>query len=123
MCDFKGNLRRIICFVLASVIIWPIHAASIDSEPANLVINGSYEQGQFAPNRFPSGWSWDSWARTAIPVWDETEARTGERSVKIISPTLDDARWVQSVPVRTRQTVLPVWMGQDPRCCPFSGNR
>ncbi|MGZ9212949.1 MAG: hypothetical protein ACXW53_13705 [Candidatus Binatia bacterium] len=99
MRDCKSNLRSIICFVLASMIIEPVHAASIDSEPANLVSNGSFEQGQFSPTRLPSGWSWDSWARTAIPVWDETEARTGDRSVKIISPTLDDARWIQSVPV------------------------
>ena len=99
MCDFKGNLARMICFVLASTIVGHVHAASIGTEPANLVTNGSFEQGQFSPNSLPNGWSWDSWARTAIPIWDETEALTGDRSVKIISPTLDDARWVQSVPV------------------------
>jgi len=73
--------------------------ASADTEPANLLTNGSFEQGQFSPNSLPSGWSWNSWARTAIHVWDETETRDGARSVKIISPSSDDAQWVQSVPV------------------------
>jgi len=103
MCDFKANLARMICCVFASAIIGHAHAASIDTEPANLVTNGSFEYGQFSPNSLPSGWSWNSWARTAIPVWDETEAREGGRSVKIISPTLDDAQWVQSVPVETNK--------------------
>lgn len=65
--------------------------------PPNLAANSSFEQGA---GSLPEAWSFDSFAKTSVPVWDDTEAFTGVRSALIISQTPDDSRWIQDVSVQ-----------------------
>lgn len=69
-------------------------------KPGNLVVNGGFEGGPTLPGSFPREWAFDSFAKTAVPLWDDSEAHSGHRSAKITSQTRDDAFWTQDVAVR-----------------------
>jgi hypothetical protein len=64
---------------------------------SNPLVNGGFEDGTSSP----TGWSSDAWntSYTAF-TWDNTQAYSGTRSVKIVSTTPNDARWVQSITVQ-----------------------
>jgi hypothetical protein len=98
MRDFISKLAKMMFLVFAGTMVAQVHAASMCTRPTNLVANGSFEQGEFSPNSFPDAWSWDAYAQGAIPIWDDSKARAGHRSVEISSPTLDDACWIQNIP-------------------------
>lgn len=68
---------------------------------ANLLPNGSFEEGTFASAGTPTGWTRDIWSpRTGTLTWDNTQARQGPKSVKISFSTPNDARWIQTVSVQ-----------------------
>jgi len=78
---------------------------------ANAVTNGSFEQGLYSPDGLPDGWLFGSFNRSASRTWDDTESKTGNRSVKITSPQLDDASWIQTVQVNeNRAYYLSGWL-------------
>jgi hypothetical protein len=62
--------------------------------PDNLLTNGNFQLGQ---NNQPDGWSFDSYAGAAVPLWTLNDPRHGNRSVEISSSIADDARWTQPV--------------------------
>ena len=68
--------------------------AGLDSngESENILSNGSFEEGVYSPTALPDDWDWDAWLPSAIPTWDDTQARSGDKSVQIYSPTPNDAR-------------------------------
>jgi hypothetical protein len=68
---------------------------------SNLLINGSFEDGTYAPDASPDGWTQDAWnwSRVAF-LWDDTQAHTGNRSIRITHNDLNDSRWIQTVPVQ-----------------------
>ncbi|MDO9215723.1 MAG: hypothetical protein Q7U14_00540 [Lacisediminimonas sp.] len=62
-------------------------------KPGNLLRNASFEQGQ---NALPDAWTTSAWAQTAVFSWDARVARQGQRSVRIASPSPNDASWTQT---------------------------
>lgn len=100
MCAFVGKSARIMSLGLTALLASQVQAAPVCTAPANLVANGGFEQGDFSVNGFPDAWSWDAYAHAALPIWDNSQAREGEKSVKISAGLLDDARWIQSVPIQ-----------------------
>jgi len=70
------------------------------SDGTNIVTNGSFEQGNYAPNNIPDGWYWNSFSQSAVPTWDESFSKTGNRSAKITSSKLDDAWFAQNIVVQ-----------------------
>lgn len=75
--------------------------AEIDTSeaPLNLLSNESFEEGAYSPTESPIDWAWDAWQPSAIFTWDDTQARTGDKSVKIYASTPNDAMWIQTVDV------------------------
>jgi hypothetical protein len=84
---------------IAVAVATTLEAATVCTRPPNLVANGGFERGPWLPGSLPDRWSFDSYADTAVPLWDYTTAHSGRRSVKISSTTPDDAFWTQNVPV------------------------
>ena len=66
---------------------------------SNLLSNGSFENGDYSPTGTPSDWEPDAWQPSAIFAWDNTQAHSGTKSIKIFAPSENDARWVQSAAV------------------------
>jgi len=66
---------------------------------ANLIVNSGFEDGSYAPTNHPTGWSTDAWQNTSTFRWDNSISHSGTNSVKIISSTPNDARWIQTVSV------------------------
>lgn len=66
----------------------------------NLLLNGSFEDGAFAPDADPTAWTRDAWdwSRSTF-TWDNGQTHSGTRSIKITNETANDARWTQTVPV------------------------
>lgn len=63
---------------------------------SNLLLNGSFEQGESSP----TGWSSDAWNSSyTVFSLDSTQAISGSRSVKIETTVPNDARWIQTVSV------------------------
>jgi hypothetical protein len=90
--------------------------AGLDSEgvPANILSNASFEEGIYSPTELPDYWSWDPWLLSAIPTWDDTQARSGDKSVKIDAPVPNDARWIQTVDVEPNKLYyLSGWIKTD----------
>jgi hypothetical protein len=82
--------------------------------PLNLLSNGSFEEGAYSPTESPIDWAWDAWQPSAIFTWDNTQARTGDKSVKIYAPTSNDARWIQTVDVEPNTLYfLSGWIKTD----------
>jgi hypothetical protein len=52
----------------------------------NLVQNPSFEVGQYTPDRAPSYWTTDAWQGVSTFVWDNAQAHSGNKSVRIDSP-------------------------------------
>ena len=96
------NLRNI----LVLLVLWssvmptaPILAATVaQPPPANLLINGGFEEGAYGASANPTGWFKEAVnLATANFTWDNTVAHSGSKSVKINLAELNDARWVQFV--------------------------
>ena len=75
-----------------------------DGEPANILSNGGFEEGDYSPTGSPIDWAWDAWQPSAVPTWDDTQARTDDKSVKIYAPAPNDGRWIQTVDVEPDKT-------------------
>lgn len=86
---------------------------SFSADTNNLLINGSFEEGEYSPTTNPVGWNKDPWL-PADMVWDNTQSRTGSKSVKIDAATPNDVRWLQTVDV-VPETVyfLSGWIKTD----------
>ena len=85
-----------------------------EGEPENILSNGSFEEGIYSPAASPISWTWDPWQPSAIPTWDDTQAQTGGKSVKIYAPTPNDARWIQTVDVEPNKLYfLSGWIKTD----------
>lgn len=85
-----------------------------EGEPANILSNGSFEEGNYSPTESPIDWAWDAWQPSAIPTWDDTQARTDDKSVKIYAATPNDARWIQTVDIEPNKLYfLSGWIKTD----------
>ena len=62
----------------------------VAATPDNLLVNGGFEDGLYAPNGSPTGWTHGAYTPQAVFTWDDTKAHTGSRSVKI-SATVPNA--------------------------------
>ncbi|PKH06836.1 hypothetical protein [Moritella sp. Urea-trap-13] len=81
---------------------WP--GCSVENENCipNLILNNSFEEGDYSPTETPTSWGKDAWRfSSAIFTWDDTQARIGDKSVKIDAPVTNDARWIQTVDVES----------------------
>jgi murein DD-endopeptidase MepM/ murein hydrolase activator NlpD len=68
---------------------------------ASAYINGSFEDGSYAPDGNPTSWTRDAFLLPDVTmVWDNTQAVQGSKSVKIVADVPNDARWVQTVAVQ-----------------------
>ena len=85
-----------------------------DGEPENILSNESFEEGIYSPTASPIDWAWDAFQPSAVPTWDDTKARTGDKSVKIYAPAPNDARWIQTVDVEPNKLYyLSGWIKTD----------
>jgi hypothetical protein len=95
--------NKMLSLVLGFVCVFGLTTTSAELNTpevaSNLLSNGSFEEGDYSPIESPPYWTWDAWQPTAIFAWDDTEATTGSKSVKIDAPTPNDARWIQTVDV------------------------
>lgn len=98
------STKRLWCLVLpfafASAMATPVHTPATCPKPVNLVVNGGFELGAYSPSVVPDNWVWDAWAGLAVHTWDDTQAQSGHKSVKISSQALEDARFIQDVMVK-----------------------
>jgi hypothetical protein len=86
-------------------------AAPETLEPINILMNRSFEQGDFSPTEAPDFWSQDSYDPSAVFTWDDAQAYEGNRSVKITSDTPNDASWLQTIYVQPNTTyVVSGWI-------------
>jgi len=82
-----------------------------DNTAVNLLINGGLEDGYYWPEGSPTGWVRDAYNPQAVFTWDNTQAHTGSRSMKITGPVPSDARWIQTVNVQPETIyVLSGWV-------------
>ncbi|MFT3894284.1 MAG: carbohydrate binding domain-containing protein [Anaerolineales bacterium] len=84
----------------------PASAAPENQDPLNLLMNGSFEQGNFSPIEVPDYWTQDSYDPSAVFTWDNTQAYKGSHSVKITSDAPNDAYWLQTIHVQPNTTYL-----------------
>lgn len=66
---------------------------------ANLVQNPSFEDGSYNTDQAPPHWAKDVWLPTSTLVWDNTQAHSGSKSVRLDSLSANDIRWIQTVSV------------------------
>ena len=78
----------------------------LSTPSGNLIVNKSFEDGPFSPMASPDGWDHENWSWRAIFTWDGTQAYVGNKSVKIVTSTPNDARWTQTVTVQPHTTYL-----------------
>ncbi|WP_347275599.1 carbohydrate binding domain-containing protein [Candidatus Kuenenia sp.] len=77
------------------------------AQSVNLLLNGSFEDGNFSLTGFPSDWTPDAFDPSATLIWDNSQAHLGSKSVKIEAPTPNDARWIsQTVTVQPNTNYL-----------------
>ncbi len=83
--------------------------------PSNLLTNGSFEEGSYAPDAVPAGWTKDAWNWPAATfVWDDTQAYDGNRSIRITHDSANDSRWIQTVAVQPNTNYrLSGWIKTD----------
>lgn len=67
----------------------------------NLVVNGSFEREPCMAGVSPVGWTASAWQAGAILACDDSTAHRGQQSARIAAPAPNDARWLQTVTVRT----------------------
>jgi hypothetical protein len=114
--EFKMRTMRSILTILAICMVSsltekPAYAAPEKLEPINILMNGSFEQGDFSPTEAPDFWSQGSYDPSAVFTWDDTQAYEGSRSVKITSDTPNDAYWLQTIYVQPNTTyVVSGWI-------------
>lgn len=97
----RAMLRNLALALSLSGLSGAMHAAPLCDAPANLIPNAGFEEGVWALGARPTGWSFDSYAKTALGTWDNTVSRSGLYSVRIDASNPDDAYWMQAVPVPT----------------------
>lgn len=78
----------------------PYFTSRVVAAPLPLIPNSSFEEGDFAPTGSPTGWSRDLYDPSGLLTWDDTQAHSGSKSVKIEATTPNDARWIQTVNVQ-----------------------
>ena len=92
------NLTSLVLGVACVFAFIPTHAEQNTSEaPLNLLSNGSFEEGAYSPTDSPTDWAPEAWQPSAVFTWDDSQARTGDKSVSINAPVENDARWNQTV--------------------------
>lgn len=92
------NIRSFVLGVLCFFGFTTAYAELNTSEaPLNLLLNGSFEEGAYSPTDSPTDWARDAWQPSAVFTWDDSQARTGNKSVRIDAPFENDARWTQTV--------------------------
>lgn len=86
-------------------------AADGGTTTANLLVNGGFEEGPYAPEALPAPWVHQAFDSSAAFRWDDATSRTGARSVKIDAPLANDAGWSQTVAVQPGTVYLAsVWV-------------
>ncbi len=81
-------------------------ATGVSAGSTNRLENGSFENGAFSPTGSPTGWTRDAWDPSAVLTWDDSEAYTCSKSVKITASIPNDARWIQRVSVKPHTNYL-----------------
>jgi hypothetical protein len=104
--------------ILAMVCFFCFLAANAEpytyEAPSNLLSNGSFEDGDYSPTSSPADWARDAWQPSAVLTWDDTQARAGDKSVKIYAPTANDVTWIQTVDVEPSTVYfLSGWIKTD----------
>src|SRR5262245_19955434 len=78
---------------------------------SNLLPNGSFEEGVFAPTAAPSGWGKAGNLLDGALAWDAAVAHEGSLSVRIVAPTANDLVWFRSVTLEPdRNYLLSGWI-------------
>jgi len=113
-CMPKNLALLLVALVASTSMAAASEPASSCVKPINLLENGGFEQGEYAQNAVPAPWTWDAWAGQAIPNWDDTQAQSGRRSVKISATVQEDARFLQRVQVKQQTPyVLSGWIKSE----------
>ena len=85
---------------------------SAQSPSANLLTNPGFENGSYSSSATPPGWTGDAWnSASAKFTWDNIQAHSGNKSVKIELTIANDARWIQTAIVQPNtQYLLSGWI-------------
>jgi hypothetical protein len=94
--------RTVLAFVLFS--IWLPATPALASGP-NQLANGNFEDPAGIPDT-PFGWSRAMFTPGASLTWESEVARDGISSVRISSPTPNDAAWTQTVTLEPERNYL-----------------
>lgn len=105
MAKQRLRIMHLLVIVMLAGSVFPTTGSLLAGKPAtaaalNLIRNGSFEEGTFAPLNTPDGWQRDLFEPSGVLTWDDTQAHAGGRSVKIEATALNDARWIQPVAVQ-----------------------
>jgi hypothetical protein len=86
-----------------------VSAPAISTE--NLLTNPGFEEGVYDPHHNPPGWSSASRLPGGFFTWDNSQAHSGSKSVRLSATSPNDAYWTQTVTV-TPHTVytLSAWI-------------
>ena len=114
---FVKCVRKFFYFILFAFVftvtgnVYGVEKTIVDNEfvalsSTNLIQNGSFENGQFAPENAPDGWMQNTFNPGAIFSWSNESSFVGQRSVKISLPFLNDSRWLQTVAVEPQTNYL-----------------
>ena len=106
-------MRKLICITMTVLICVmsfatanSAAAAPLTADSVNLLLNGSFEEGNYSPTGIPDNWWKDVFDPSGVLLWDDTQSLGGNRSVKINAATPNDARWVQTVNVEPNTRYL-----------------
>lgn len=96
------------------VCLFGLASVYADCEDSNILSNGSFEQGDYSPEGSPDDWARTAWKPSAELIWDDTQARSGNNSVRIYAPESNDAAWIQTVDVDPNKLYfLSGWIKTD----------
>ncbi|MCS7224665.1 MAG: beta-galactosidase [Armatimonadetes bacterium] len=98
-------------FLFCWIVLIHLVGLEMSRAGANLVRNGSFEEGEKGPN------GWVFWTRTTgIGEWDEKSPRTGSRCLKILSSNSNDNWSQRDIPLKPGYLHrFCVWVRQE-RC-------
>lgn len=97
----RGLYALLLSLLLVIVVRLPTGQPTVLAATNNLLTNGDFETGAYAPDGAPTRWSKVQYSPgRAEFLWDNSQAHGGSKSVKISATQLDDARWQQMVTVQ-----------------------
>jgi hypothetical protein len=85
---------------LAAVDATAVSQAAAEAATVNLLDNGGFEDGAFAPDVAPPPWVTAEYSPSGTLRWDDTVAHSGTKSVRIEASEANDLSFRQNVEVR-----------------------